>query len=363
MKIRAFITHKLSEYYSDCQDRFGINPDTNSIALSDGMGSTWQQKIWAQLLVDRFVECDDWLPTHDSIKPLCALWREKVISQIQKLKETSTEQISEKKRRELDALIYRNERNLAMGRSAGATFVGIRFDRNKWVGSVLGDSCLVEWNGIKEIFYTSQSGESFDSYPDYFDSNALREGKGIPKPIEGILSNGTVLLLISDPFSDFLFEQRKQGDITSYIQQLLGITSHEEFESIVEKWRNAGMPNDDTTLIIVENDDADLFTLNNIDNLNLFIDQEKNEKEKEEADTKEIQLSNENKQEDEKRFASEGPSSSLTQVDEKSFIDEFKILRSSLEKKKKYLHFLKNKDYSVEALEILLKKYDVTMYK
>ena len=53
MKIRAFITHKKAEHFNDCQDRFSINADTKSVALSDGMSQSWQQKIWAQLLVER----------------------------------------------------------------------------------------------------------------------------------------------------------------------------------------------------------------------------------------------------------------------------------------------------------------------
>ena len=70
MKIKAFITHKEAELFADCQDRFGINQDTKSISVSDGMGSTWQQKIWAQILVDTFINSTEWQPTIESIKPL-----------------------------------------------------------------------------------------------------------------------------------------------------------------------------------------------------------------------------------------------------------------------------------------------------
>ena len=40
MKIRAFITHKLREHYSECQDRFCINSDNHAIAVSDGMSQS-----------------------------------------------------------------------------------------------------------------------------------------------------------------------------------------------------------------------------------------------------------------------------------------------------------------------------------
>lgn len=270
MKLKAFITHKLAETFSDCQDRFSISPDTKSIAVSDGMGSTWQQKIWAQLLVETFTESNNWLPTQESIKPLCNVWHHNVESYIQNLK---------KKNAPVN-IIYRNERNLANRYSAGATFVGIRFEKNLWKGSVLGDSCLIEWDGNKAKFYTSQDVEAFDSYPDYFDSDETKEGKGTPKDISGILDKGNYLLLVSDPFSDFLLEHNKQGDISEYLQQLLKLSSHDEFEALVDNWRVKGMHNDDTTLVIVEDDQTELLSTLICDDINLMIEKERKENEK-----------------------------------------------------------------------------------
>lgn len=264
MIIRAFITHKLAENYSDCQDRFGVNYDTKSIAVSDGMGSTWQQKIWAQLLVDSFTGSSDWFPTKETIKPLCTQWRERVVEFIDYLKATNAPV----------NLIYRNERNLINEKSAGATFVGIRFEKNIWNGSVLGDSCLVEWNGNEAKFNTSQDVEEFDSYPDYFDSDELKQGKGTPKVISGTLDKGGYLFLVSDPFSDFLFEHNKQGDVAEYMQQLLKLSSHEDYEVLVDEWRKAGMHNDDTTLVIVEPNDSDGFSIDALDDINNLIEEE-----------------------------------------------------------------------------------------
>ena len=265
MVIRAFITHKQAELFADCQDRFGVNPDTKSIAVSDGMGSTWQQKIWAQLLVDTFINSTDWCPSKETIRPLCQTWRTKVADFIQKLKDTNAP----------DNMIYRNERNLAEGRSAGATFVGIRFNSNDWNGSVLGDSCLIEWDGNEAQFNTSQDSGTFDSYPDYFDSDASKEGKGTPKPIGGVLTKGKYLLLVSDPFSEFLLEHSKHGDIAKYVQQLLSLASHDDFEILVCEWRKEGMHNDDTTLVIVEYDNSDALTITHRDDIAERIEKEK----------------------------------------------------------------------------------------
>lgn len=265
MVIRAFITHKEAELFADCQDRFGVNPDTKSIAVSDGMGSTWQQKIWAQLLVDSYTDSQDWSPSAESIQPLCFSWKAKVLDYIQNLKDTNAP----------INILYRNERNLVAGRSAGATFAGIRFNGTKWKGTVLGDSCLIEWNGNNATFYTSQEVEAFDSYPDYFDSDPTKEGKGTPKLIEGALEGVTFLLLVSDPFSEFLLEHSKQSDIAKYIQQLLSLASHDDFEALVCEWRKEGMHNDDTTIVIVENDNSEDFSITHADNIVEMIERER----------------------------------------------------------------------------------------
>lgn len=269
MIVRAFITHKEAELFADCQDRFGVNPDTKSIAVSDGMGSTWQQKIWAQLLVETYTNSAEWCPSKEAIQSLCHEWRVKVSEFIKNLKDTDAP----------ENMIYRNERNFAEGRSAGATFVGIRFNGNEWEGSVLGDSCLIEWDGNEAQFNTSQDAESFDSYPDYFDSNPLKDGKGTPKSIEGTLKDGTILFLVSDPFSEFMLEHSKQGDIAKYVQQLLLLASHDDFEALVEEWRKEGMHNDDTTLVIVENDNSELLTIIHPDNIAEMVEKEKTAKE------------------------------------------------------------------------------------
>lgn len=351
MVIRAFITHKQAELFADCQDRFGVNPDTKSIAVSDGMSQSWHQKIWAQLLVDTYTDSTDWCPSNETIKPLCQTWRTKVADFIQNLKESNAP----------ENMIYRNERNFAEGRSAGATFVGIRFNGKEWKGSVLGDSCLIEWDGKEVKINTSQDTETFDNRPDYFDSDASKEGKGIPQPIEGILTEGKYLLLVSDPFSDFLLEHSKQGNIAKYIQQLLSLTTHDEFETLVSEWRKEGMHNDDTTLVIVEYDKSELFSITHADNIVEMIEKEKLPPTSAPQTIEEIQSPNENqiheKEETAEHFI-------VVQDDEKVFINEFLIeYQRCLQKKFARLtgKFKYNwtKKAAEEALHILLKRYSV----
>lgn len=51
MEIRAFITHKKAESFSDCQDRFSINPDTKSVAVSDGMSQSFFKRFGRRFLL------------------------------------------------------------------------------------------------------------------------------------------------------------------------------------------------------------------------------------------------------------------------------------------------------------------------
>ena len=351
MIIRAFITHKQAELFADCQDRFGVNPNTKSIAVSDGMGSTWQQKIWAQLLVDTFTESHDWSPSAEAIKPLCQTWKTKVLDYIQKLKDTNAPV----------NILYRNERNLVAGRSAGATFVGIRFNDKDWKGSVLGDSCLIEWDGNVAKFNTSQDSETFDSYPDYFDSDASKEGKGIPKPIEGVLSEGKYLLLVSDPFSEFLLEHSKQGDIAKYLQQLLSLTAHDDFETLVCEWRKEGMHNDDTTLVIVEYDKSEDFSITHQDNIVEMIDKEKLTLIPASHEVKDVKIPQDNpfqeKVEAIENFV-------VVQNNEKDFINDFqteyqRCLQKKFPKQMGKLKYKWTQKAVEEALTLLFERYSV----
>lgn len=262
MKIRAFITHKKAEHFHDCQDRFSINCDTKSVAVSDGMSQSWQQKIWAELLVNTFCKEESWVPNLESVRELSPIWKENVEKYIQELKDNNAK----------ESLIYRNERNLAEGKSAGATLVGVRFNGSNWECDVLGDSCLVAKIDNKYEFATSQDTEKFDNHPDYYDSDSNKQGRGELKNCKGLLSQSNpFIFLISDPFSDFLLEHNKKGDIEEYVKQLLLITNHEEFEKLVADWRSVGMHNDDSTLVIMEYDGSDEWNILHQDNLNELI--------------------------------------------------------------------------------------------
>lgn len=243
MLISAFITHKKAETFKDCEDRFSVNPDTKSIAVSDGVSQSIFQKIWAEQLVKTYTSNTEWVPNIVSVRELTPQWRKKVDEYIE------NEKIQGR-------TPWRAENSINEGRSAGATILGLRCnDKKYWTYDVLGDSCLIRIkdNHIEEII-SSESNKDFDNYTDYYDSDPKKLGKGTLRSESRNWSAGEVLLLVSDPFSDFLSKKRGTEDEPVLITKLLGINSHNEFESLVTAWRENGMHNDDSTLIIVKQD-------------------------------------------------------------------------------------------------------------
>ena len=72
MKLRAYITHKIAERYSDCADYFGICPQSKRVAVSDGVSQSIMPLEWAQILVKAYLE-KEWDPCMD-IQPQKKKW-------------------------------------------------------------------------------------------------------------------------------------------------------------------------------------------------------------------------------------------------------------------------------------------------
>lgn len=252
MKIKAFITHKKAEKYSDCQDSFAVNSENKTIAVSDGISQTIFSGVWSEILTNAFVE-DPWgidaaIPFRKQYLSDC--WYKRVEERKQALRDKGNEMN-----------LYMLERMLSDGKTAGATFLGIQFNGQKWDGIVLGDTCLIEIKdgSVKEI-HTSQKSETFDNMPDFYDSDEKKDGRGAEKRISGELSPNETLFLVSDPFSDFFSEHKDEAP--KFVKELLNVSSHEEYESLVERWRDEHhMHNDDSTVVIVEYDGTDDFDM------------------------------------------------------------------------------------------------------
>ena len=256
MKIKGFVTHKLAEDNTDCQDYFGINNKNRKIAISDGMSQSVFPLEWAKIIVNHYLYATDRC-LGDDIKVLQNEWLDYVNEEVKRQKENNIP-------------TWMLENCLAERQGAGATFCGIMFNGQEWAGQVLGDSCLIEVNGDNRIvdIHRSQTGD-FGNHPDFLDS--FNEGRGTPKDIKGILKPGYKLLLVTDPFAEFLYLKKHEEKENVYIEQLLEIRSHGDFLNLVDRWRtDYNMHNDDSTLVIVEYDGEDEF---NIDECTVYLDE------------------------------------------------------------------------------------------
>ena len=262
MKIRSFITHKLCEHYADCQDRFSINIDNRIIAVSDGMSQSIFPDYWAELLANQYANeghCNE----EDRVR-LCSNW-------LQRVEEYRDEQIRHGKNP------WKLNNFLSAHKGAGATICGVRFENaTDWKGDVLGDSCIIEVD-IENytINILSSEEKAFDYYPDYYDSFPEKKGRGIIKSFSGEICPNKLLLLVSDPFSEFI--DKNKTDCKDYIQQILQLCSHSNFCTLVDDWREKGMHNDDSTLCIIEFDNRLEFNIEYQDDISFLIQKENEE--------------------------------------------------------------------------------------
>lgn len=260
MKIRAFITHKLSEHYSECQDRFCINSDSHAIAVSDGMSQSVFPDYWAEILSSFYAKNGHC--TNEDRKELCNVWLKKVVDFIR-------EEIHKGKNP------WRLQNCIDAQNGAGATLCGIQFlDEENWIGHVLGDSCIigVDITGKEPIkIYTSEN-KAFDSYPDYYESFPNKEGRGQIKEFTGKLSEGQCLLLVSDPFSEFLYNNKDHCN--QWLTKILELKGHDDYCSLVDAWRQEGLHNDDSTLCIIEPDGSMDFNIEQEDDIISLIEKE-----------------------------------------------------------------------------------------
>ena len=261
MKVRWFITHKKSETYSDCCDRFSCNAANRRMAISDGISQSVFSGEWAEILTEGYVKGLN-LGDESERVHLCEMWLERVQSYVAEKKKTGVS-------------TWRLERHLTEKNGAGATFCGIEFkNRSDWDGFVLGDSCLIEveneCGSYKINIHSSNVDGVFDNCPDYFDSFESNNGKGHPKQLCGKISDRSFLLLVTDPFASFL--SRNKDNITQYIEQILALVDHKGFCHLVDKWRTNGMTDDDSTLGIIEYDGEDNETELHRDDLHKLIE-------------------------------------------------------------------------------------------
>jgi hypothetical protein len=312
INIKGYITHKISEQYADCADRYSVNSETNRFAIADGVSRSFFPAIWAELLVNKYVslkECETFEIT-DCQKD----WEQqvgKIVSETKKF------------------YIFNawNEKKPGL-----ATLVGLRFDseNKKCFASALGDSFLFfiprgSENDFEKWTKLSSKPEPviFDSYPDYYLSRPDLKGniQGTIKDIEFDLQEGTFYLM-TDALSEWVYNQKKEKSF-DYIKE--NWTCQADFERSIAELRKHEMGNDDSAVLIIDLQDDGIseFTYESVDvqYIKPLVDNEKEEFkriEKEEADKAEQQK----KGQKEKENTTQVEKQDETRIEKKNEIQE-----------------------------------------
>ncbi len=200
--IKGFISPKEAELYYDCADRYAINREHNKFAISDGVSKSFFPKVWAESLVENWVE-KEWESDESYIEYCQRDWLQKVTEIVNK---PETKWFT---------------KNAFNRQVAGlATFVGLQFYKKSknwyWKANALGDSFLFFVpSNLKdfetEVLKLSSKPEPivFDNFPDYLSSIGNKH-HGKKQPNGEVLTEGTFFLM-TDALAEWFINEQKNA--------------------------------------------------------------------------------------------------------------------------------------------------------
>jgi len=286
ISIKGYITSKESELFYDCADRYAYNKSQNKFAISDGVSKSFFPKVWADVLVNKWVDSKEF----DEVQFILDCQKDWL------------KQVTEIVNKPNAKWFTKNAFNR---KEAGlATFVGLRFYKKKkewfWKADALGDSFLFfvpknSKNFSKECIILSSIKEPiiFDNFPDYLSSFGNKH-KGEKQKKENPLRSGTFYLM-TDALAEWFLTEKEDaiGKISVWQNQ-------KDFEHFVDEERhNKKLGNDDTAFlsIKIEDDKKDELTyvLEDVSSINKLVEvQQKEIEESEKAKEQELILNQEN---------------------------------------------------------------------
>jgi len=248
INITGFIYHKAAEDFSDCCDRYAINKENNKFSIADGVSKSFFPGIWAELLVNKYVNTAEQIDLKESeiLSSLQKEWLEKVQEIVNKPEQK-----------------YFVKNHFNKGHSAAATFVGLSFLKEengnyKWKSSALGDSFLFyipdSIENIDEDFETkvtslsSKKSFEFDNYPDFFESRN-QNFKGEINYKEGELKTG-IFYLMTDALAEWFIKEKETAR-----QEIDSWKIQNDFETRIEELRKTTLQNDDSAILVIRIED------------------------------------------------------------------------------------------------------------
>lgn len=249
ISIKGYITSKESELFYDCADRYAYNKSQNKFAISDGVSKSFFPKIWADVLVNRWVDSKEFDETQ-FILDCQKDWLKQVTEIVNKP----------------DAKWF--TKNAFNRKESGlATFVGLRFFKKKkdwyWKADALGDSFLFFVpNKFKDfskeciVLSSKQEPIVFDNFPDYLSSLGSNH-KGKKQLKESPMIAGTFYLM-TDALAEWFLNEKGNSICKIDVWQ-----NQKDFERFVDEERhNEKLGNDDSAILTIkiEEDKKDKLT-------------------------------------------------------------------------------------------------------
>jgi hypothetical protein len=344
ISIKGYITSKESELFYDCADRYAYDKSQNKFAISDGVSKSFFPKIWADVLVNKWVNSKEFDEAQFIID--CQNnWLEQVTEIVNKP----------------DAKWF--TKNAFNRKESGlATFVGLRFYKKKkewfWKADALGDSFLFFVpkkikDFSKECIVLSSKKEPivFDNFPDYL-SSLGNNHKGEKQIMENPLTSGTFYLM-TDALSEWFLNEKENA-----ISKINVWQNQMDFERFVNEERyNEKLGNDDTGFlsIKIEDDKKDKLTyaLEDVSNINELVEIQQMEIEvSEKAKEKELILKQENSDSEISAEQTQQIEPVENILSEEIETEIAKPKKGIIEKGKELLFGKKEKEQSAEQVEI-----------
>lgn len=249
ISIKGYITSKESELFYDCADRYAYNKSQNKFAISDGVSKSFFPKIWADVLVKKWVDSKEF-DEAQFILDCQQDWLNQVTEVVNKP----------------DAKWF--TKNAFNRKESGlATFVGLRFFKKKtdwfWKANALGDSFLFFVpNKFKDfskeciVLSSKQEPIVFDNFPDYL-SSLGKNHKGEKQLKENPLITGSFYLM-TDALAEWFLNEKEDA-----LNKISLWQNQKDFERFVDEERyNKKLGNDDSAILIIsiEEDKKDKLT-------------------------------------------------------------------------------------------------------
>ena len=209
------------------EDSAAENIDAGRFAVSDGASTTARSEVWSRLLVEAYVNGDDPL-ADDTLAAMRRVWFDRV---------------------HVPDLAWHAKEKLTRG--SAATFLGLCVDADGYHMTAVGDSCLFHIADGELVFVTPLTDwTQFSRFPEL-----VHTSPGLPVPPEhvrsgsGTIGSGDVLLLATDAAAKYLL--RRHGDAGELPPILDHLGDDEQFAEFIERARERGLDNDDSTVCVV----------------------------------------------------------------------------------------------------------------